>query len=179
MLRHCRCAGQARRLVTRLPLTCGARLSQAERAFKPWRASLICYAYHYFQHWGCAESTTDSWTHSHIELNRYGAGTKPGTVPNLECLFAKKVLKELCCNDGKETYLWTPTLIRRCDLTVCRMGFRYVPAEQDGAIQSGMNAGGFWYPDEKPKTVAELIAECECLPTLHCASSMFSNVPLS
>ena len=39
---------------------------------------------------------------------------------------------------------------------------RYVPAEQDGAIQSGMNAGGFWYPGEAPKTFSELIAECEC-----------------
>jgi alpha-L-fucosidase len=38
---------------------------------------------------------------------------------------------------------------------------RYVPAEQDGAIQGGENAGGFWYPQEHPKTVAELMAEYE------------------
>jgi alpha-L-fucosidase len=40
-------------------------------------------------------------------------------------------------------------------------GLEYVPAEQDGAIQSGMNAGGFWYPHSVPKTVTELMSEWE------------------
>jgi alpha-L-fucosidase len=36
-----------------------------------------------------------------------------------------------------------------------------MPAEQDGAIQAGANEGGFWYPTETPKPVAELVAEYE------------------
>ena len=41
------------------------------------------------------------------------------------------------------------------------MDLEYVPAEQDGAIQGGMNAGGFWYPHSVPKTVTELMSEWE------------------
>eukprot|EP00666_Eupelagonemidae_sp_cell4sb_P015124 gene15124-1861_t len=36
-----------------------------------------------------------------------------------------------------------------------------MPAEQDAAIQSGANEGGFWYPGEASKSAAELVNEYE------------------
>ena len=40
-------------------------------------------------------------------------------------------------------------------------GAIFMPAEQDGAIQAGANEGGFWYPGESAKSIAELVAEYE------------------
>ena len=40
-------------------------------------------------------------------------------------------------------------------------GTVFMPAEQDGAIQAGLNLGGFWYASEHAKSVAELVAEYE------------------
>eukprot|EP00037_Helgoeca_nana_P006248 m.57740 g.57740 ORF g.57740 m.57740 type:complete len:374 (-) comp17132_c1_seq1:734-1855(-) len=37
----------------------------------------------------------------------------------------------------------------------------FMPAEQDAAIQTGPNEGGFWYPGETPKAVSELLNEYE------------------
>ena len=40
-------------------------------------------------------------------------------------------------------------------------GTVFMPAEQDSAIQSGANEGGFWYPGERSKPVDELVNEYE------------------
>ena len=76
------------------------------------------------------------------------AGTETGHTPNSDMWSTVSSANE----DERGNYAYGPGSPE---------GDVYMPAEQDAAIQSGANEGGFWYPGEKTKTVDELVSEYE------------------